>query len=70
MGNTIVECSVCDSIGFVCENHNDRPWRDGGSKRDDACDCGAGAPCPTCNSVEGVMPRLNIATVICSVWDE
>jgi hypothetical protein len=27
-----------------------RPWR-GFSKRADACDCGAGAPCEACNSL-------------------
>ena len=40
-------CQRCDSTGMVCENHADRPW-DGDSGRDDACGCGAGAPCPDC----------------------
>ena len=43
-----VTCRNCDGDGWVCENHEDRPWY-GTSKRDDACDCGAGSPCPVCN---------------------
>ena len=43
------ECKNCDSLGWVCENHPDRPWKDGGSERADACDCGAGSPCLICN---------------------
>lgn len=51
-------CKRCDDLGWVCENHTERPWRDGGSDREDASDCGAGAPCPECNSEPGVFPRL------------
>ncbi len=46
-------------IGWVCENHPDRPWQ--GPR---ACPCGAaGAPCPDCNTTddtsEGIEePRL------------
>lgn len=40
-------CPNCDGTGLVCENHRDRPW-DGESNREDACGCGAGAPCPVC----------------------
>ena len=28
----------------MCENHIDKAWPD-------ACDCGAGAPCPNCNEL-------------------
>ena len=39
------QCSHCDSTGWVCETHSDRPWD--GAK---ACGCGgAGMPCPSCN---------------------
>lgn len=41
------ECQNCDGAEWVCENHRDRPW-DGHSDREDACGCGAGAPCPVC----------------------
>jgi hypothetical protein len=41
-------CKCCDGTGWVCENHQDRPWGDM-SQRKDACNCGAGAPCPICN---------------------
>jgi hypothetical protein len=40
------KCERCDSTGWVCENHHDKPWD--GSPRD--CGCGgAGEPCPQCN---------------------
>lgn len=36
------ECPTCRGDGLVCEDHPDRPWRDG-----DGC-CGApGQPCPS-----------------------
>jgi hypothetical protein len=43
-GAGAMTCVTCDNTGWVCENHPDRPWK-GFSKRFDACDCGAGAPC-------------------------
>jgi len=42
-------CQFCDNTGWVCENHPDKPSGDF-SDRSDACQCGAGAPCPHCNS--------------------
>jgi len=44
----MANCKNCDGQAWVCENHSDRPW-EGLSDREDACDCGAGAPCPVCN---------------------
>jgi hypothetical protein len=56
---TIRLCKVCDNSGWVCENHPDRPWA-GFSEREDACDCGAGAPCPICNQTEdGDLPDMS-----------
>jgi hypothetical protein len=51
----MINCTLCDDCGWVCENHPDRPWQ--GPR---ACDCGgAGAPCPSYNLAEGhEMPRL------------
>lgn len=50
------ECSTCDSQGWVCENHLDRPW-DGVSNAPNACHCGgAGAPCPDCNPCDRENP--------------
>jgi hypothetical protein len=43
------QCPICDSTGFVCVNHRDRPWAEI-SDRNDACRCGAGTPCGLCNS--------------------
>lgn len=65
-----VECGRCDSTGWVCENCDRKPW-DGNSSRDDACGCGAGMPCPTCNVVSpGEFPRLSPdSEIICSVLD-
>lgn len=42
------KCRVCDDGGWVCENHQGKPW-EGTSSREDACHCGAGAPCWICN---------------------
>jgi hypothetical protein len=42
-------CQSCDNTGHVCENHPRRPWA-AVSGRDDACDCGAGMPCPKCTT--------------------
>jgi hypothetical protein len=43
------ECKVCDGTGWVCEDHETKPWG-GVSTRDDAGRCGgAGAPSPLCN---------------------
>ena len=43
------ECRVCGGTGWVCEDHETKPWGDV-STSDDACHCGgAGAPCPVCN---------------------
>lgn len=40
-------CRACADTGHVCENHPDQPW--GGISDDiNACDCGAGMPCPAC----------------------
>ncbi len=47
------ECSRCDSTGWVCEAHPERPWDGKG-----ACGCGApGDPCPECNELAGETPR-------------
>lgn len=61
------KCATCDSTGWVCENHNNRPWD--GSARD--CGCGgAGEPCPVCNAEPGVFPReLAGSTVIWTAKD-
>jgi hypothetical protein len=41
-------CPRCSGLGWVCENHLDRPWAEPG-KYSNSCDCGAGASCPRCN---------------------
>lgn len=38
-----VECPICLGEGWVCENHDDKPWGYG-----EACCGGAGMPC-RCN---------------------
>ena len=48
-------CTVCDGQGWVCENHMDKPWKEF-SEREDACDCGAGAPCVWCNPCDKEKP--------------
>jgi hypothetical protein len=37
------KCALCLGLGWVCENHPDRPWDD-----ERGCTCGAGMPCK-CN---------------------
>lgn len=61
-------CKRCDSTGWVCENHNDRPWGEG-SDADNACSCGAGEPCPDCNTPpdDGSAPRFLAGSHL--LWD-
>ena len=49
-------CPACDSTGFVCAYHRDRPWAEL-SRRADACGCGSGAPCRLCNA-DDPAPQL------------
>jgi len=60
-------CGRCDGTGWVCENHPFRPWGPD-SKRLDACDCGAGAPCPICNTLNPCLGDLvqaaNLAALV------
>jgi hypothetical protein len=49
-------CPICDSTGFVCTHHRDRPWGEL-STRADACGCSTGTPCRLCNADDPV-PRL------------
>lgn len=53
--HTAIKYTTCDDVGWVCENHLNRPW-DGPR----ACTCGgAGAPCPACNTpMDGEAPRM------------
>ncbi len=39
------DCARCQDVGWVCEEHPDRPW----SKTEGGCQCGARMPCPDCN---------------------
>ena len=49
-------CNRCDDTGWVCENHPDKPWD---KTLPHGCECGAGAPCPTCNpSDKDHPPRM------------
>jgi len=50
-------CPVCEDVGWVCENHRDTPWREP-RKGERGCECGAGDPCPACNSLSGERPRM------------
>jgi hypothetical protein len=57
-------CANCHDAYWVCENHPARPWEPH-SDSEDACGCGAGMPCPVCNT--GDPPRMEWSEVICSV---
>jgi hypothetical protein len=41
-------CPICRGIGWVCENHPEKPW-----DSELGCVCGAGAPCKR-NETDGV----------------
>lgn len=62
-----VKCRVCDGTGLVCENHPEEltPWGDA-SDREDACACGAGAPCPNCDptNADPAVVRAYVAEVV------
>lgn len=45
---TDVKCTICEGLGWVCENHPNKPW----TERDGGCQCGAGMPCE-CNRPNG-----------------
>jgi hypothetical protein len=45
----MAKCDTCDDTGHVCENHLSLPWA-GVSGAPNACECGAGMPCPACTT--------------------
>jgi hypothetical protein len=51
----LVACSNCDSTGWMCERHRDRPAAEN-SQCFDARGCGEATPCRICNT--GVPPRM------------
>lgn len=53
----MIKCTLCQDIGWICEEHSGRPWA--GAY---ACGCGAaGMPCPHCNVPEaGEAPRMPV----------
>jgi len=42
----VSDCATCQDVGWVCEEHPDRPWS---QKIESGCQCGARLPCPDCN---------------------
>jgi len=45
-------CTNCEDEWWVCENHPDKAWADDlqhDHEPEKVCNCGAGAPCKTCN---------------------
>ena len=49
-GRPTYSCERCLDVGWVCESHGDRPWS---LDKPGGCVCGAGMPCPDCNSSDG-----------------
>jgi hypothetical protein len=51
-----MSCPACEDMGWVCEDHADRPW----GVHPPACQCGgAGMPCLVCDQPkDGERPRL------------
>ena len=66
--NNPEECAICAGTGWVCENHNDKPWS--GGMPDDFVSCcgGAGMPCPKCNPCDDKNPPREL-TGSTPVWD-
>jgi hypothetical protein len=42
----VPDCARCQDVGWVCEEHPERPWS---NKTEGGCQCGARMPCPDCN---------------------
>src|ERR1700743_1798449 len=40
----LMKCTVCEDVGWVCEDHRDMPW----DRLHPRCSS-AGMPCPNCN---------------------
>jgi hypothetical protein len=53
-------CPNCGGERWVCENHTDKAWPD-------ECECGAGAPCPACNSAPDRWPDTPPGST--TIWD-
>lgn len=60
-------CKHCDDSGWVCENHPNSPWG-GTCTGDNACDCGAGAPCPSCYPERACDVVFNPLHWRCWLW--
>lgn len=56
-----IACRRCRDLGWVCENHDTRPWSD---DLLDGCTCGAGAPCPDCNTSHGPHDPPHVAGIM------
>ena len=46
-------CPRCADVGWVCDNHPDKPWD---KTAPNGCECGVGSPCPECNSFDHSNP--------------
>jgi hypothetical protein len=59
LGSMAMEYNECGGTGWVCEDHENKPWA-GSSISADACACGgAGIPCLVCNrSDPDNQPRM------------
>ena len=55
------KCQRCQDVGWVCETHDDRPWS---LDLPNGCVCGAGEPCPDCNSSDGEDDLLDTGEAI------
>ncbi len=45
------QCPYCKGCEWVCENHPNKPWN-GESNDVNACGCGAGMPCQSCDNAD------------------
>ena len=50
------KCPICFGIGWVCGNHEDKPWDD-----TVGCTCGIGRACK-CNAIEDTNPLVEYLT--------
>ena len=62
----VMSCPACEDMGWVCEDHDDRPW--GIHPR--ACQCGgAGMPCEACNPSGGIDEPPAISPIARVTYD-
>jgi hypothetical protein len=53
---TVLNICICKGMGWVCENHRDKPWAGLMPEGFPECCNGAGVPCHRCNPCDEDTP--------------